>query len=36
VTPASFRKFNPAKDYLWAIPLNEISLNPNLKQNPGW
>lgn len=36
VTPASFRKFNPAKDYLWPIPLNEISLNPNLKQNPGW
>lgn len=36
VTPASFRKFNPAKDYLWPMPLNEISLNPNLKQNPGW
>jgi len=36
VTPASFRKFNPAKDYLWPLPLNEISLNPNLKQNPGW
>ena len=36
VTPASFRKFDPAKDYLWPMPLNEISLNPNLKQNPGW
>jgi hypothetical protein len=36
VTPASFRRFDPAKDYLWPIPLNEISLNPNLKQNPGW
>ena len=36
VTPASFRKFNPAKDYLWPMPLNEISLNPKLKQNPGW
>ena len=36
VTPASFRKFDPAKDYLWPLPLNEISLNPNLKQNPGW
>ncbi len=36
VTAASFRKFNPAKDYLWPMPLNEISLNPNLKQNPGW
>ncbi len=36
VTPASFRKFDPAKDYLWPLPLNEISLNPNLKQNPSW
>jgi hypothetical protein len=36
VTPASFRKFDAAKDYLWPLPLNEISLNPNLKQNPGW
>lgn len=36
VTAASFRKFDPAKDYLWPLPLNEISLNPNLKQNPGW
>lgn len=36
VQDASFRKFNPAKDYLWPIPLNEISLNPNLKQNPNW
>lgn len=36
VTAANFRRFDPAKDYLWPIPLNEISLNPNLKQNPGW
>lgn len=36
VQEASFRKFNPTKDYLWPIPLNEISLNPNLKQNPNW
>jgi starch-binding outer membrane protein, SusD/RagB family len=36
VTPASFRRFDAAKDYLWPIPLNEISLNPNLSQNPGW
>jgi starch-binding outer membrane protein, SusD/RagB family len=36
VTPASFRRFDAAKDYLWPIPLNEISLNPNLKQNTGW
>ncbi len=30
------RRFNPAKDYLWPLPLNEIALNPQLKQNPGW
>ncbi len=36
VQDASFRKFNPARDYLWPMPLNEISLNPNLKQNPNW
>jgi starch-binding outer membrane protein, SusD/RagB family len=36
VTPASFRRFNAERDYLWPIPLNEISLNPNLTQNPGW
>jgi len=28
----------PANDYqfIWAIPSNDLSLNPNLKQNPGW
>jgi len=28
----------PATDYqfVWAIPSNDLSLNPNLKQNPGW
>lgn len=36
VQPASFRKFNPARDYLWPIPLNELSLNPALEQNPNW
>ncbi|QRR01800.1 RagB/SusD family nutrient uptake outer membrane protein [Dyadobacter sandarakinus] len=36
VQDASFRKFNPAKDYLWPIPINEIALNPNLQQNTGW
>lgn len=36
VQDASFRKFNPAKDYLWPLPVNEIGLNPALKQNPGW
>ena len=31
------RKFNPNKDYLWAIPQTEIDLsNGVLKQNPGY
>lgn len=29
-------KSYPDKDYLSPIPFNEITLNPNLKQNPGW
>jgi starch-binding outer membrane protein, SusD/RagB family len=28
--------FKPERDYLECIPLNEITLNPNLVQNPGW
>jgi hypothetical protein len=28
--------FNPARDYLSPIPSDEITLNNNLKQNPGW
>ncbi|HBL74793.1 MAG: carbohydrate-binding protein SusD [Bacteroidetes bacterium GWF2_42_66] len=28
--------FNETKHYLWPIPLNAISQNPNLGQNPGW
>jgi hypothetical protein len=28
--------FNPQRDYLYPIPTNELSLNPNLTQNPGW
>jgi len=28
--------YNLAKDNLLPIPENEIALNPNLKQNPGW
>jgi hypothetical protein len=24
------------RNYLWPIPQNEIELNPNLEQNPGW
>lgn len=33
---ASFRKFNPARDYLWALPTQEIALNGKLAQNPNW
>lgn len=29
-------KFNPDRDYLYPIPINELTLNKNLKQNPGW
>ena len=29
-------RFNPQRDYLWAIPANEINLNANLTQNPNW
>jgi hypothetical protein len=29
--------FNPNRDYLYPIPLNEISLSGGaIKQNPGW
>lgn len=30
------RSFDVKKNYLYPLPLREISLNPNLKQNPGW
>ncbi|NLR77378.1 RagB/SusD family nutrient uptake outer membrane protein [Chitinophaga eiseniae] len=30
------RKFNPARDYVWPIPLVEINANPNMQQNPNW
>lgn len=33
---ASKRSFNPARDYLWPIPTNELGLDPNLTQNPNW
>ncbi|WP_316813092.1 RagB/SusD family nutrient uptake outer membrane protein [Pedobacter heparinus] len=36
VQAAAARKFDVGKDYLWPLPLNEIALNPQLKQNPGW
>lgn len=30
------RRFDPAKDYLWPLPVNELALNPQLVQNPAW
>lgn len=33
---AATRKFDPARDYLWPLPISELSLNPNLVQNPKW
>lgn len=29
-------KFREGQDYLYSIPQDELVLNPNLKQNPGW
>ena len=28
--------WNDARDYYYGIPLEDLSLNPNLEQNPGW
>ncbi len=28
--------FNPGRDYLSPLPTNELTINPNLTQNPGW
>ncbi len=36
VQSGSSRMFDPGKDYLFPLPLREISLNPNLEQNPNW
>lgn len=32
----SGRPFDPSKNYLYPLPTNELVLNPNLKQNPGY
>ncbi|GEO05732.1 hypothetical protein AAE02nite_33960 [Adhaeribacter aerolatus] len=32
----SGRRFDPAKNYLWPIPITQFQRNPNLGQNPGW
>lgn len=34
--PAVQRGFNANRDYLWPLPFNELLLNPNLTQNPGY
>ena len=37
IEKAEDRKFDPAKDYLYPVPLNEISLSGGaVVQNPGW
>ena len=36
VQSGTSRSFDPSKDYLYPLPLRELSLNPNLEQNPGW
>lgn len=33
---ASLREFDASKDYLFPFPTDQIGLNPNLEQNPGW
>ncbi|PUV26138.1 hypothetical protein DCO56_04025 [Sphingobacterium athyrii] len=30
------KAFDETKDYLYPIPVQELQLNRNLKQNPGW
>jgi hypothetical protein len=36
--PSTVNLSIPAGDYqfIWAIPSNDLTLNPNLTQNPGW
>ncbi len=33
---AGQRSFDKNKHYLWPVPREERSINPNLSQNPGW
>ena len=30
------KSFNENRDYLWPLPIEDLTLNPNLTQNPGW
>jgi starch-binding outer membrane protein, SusD/RagB family len=34
--PTLTKKFDETKDYLYPLPVQQLLLNPNLKQNPGW
>jgi hypothetical protein len=34
-TPIQNRRFTTT-NYLWPIPLGELNINSNIKQNPGW
>ncbi|MDF2515807.1 MAG: RagB/SusD family nutrient uptake outer membrane protein [Sphingobacterium sp.] len=36
VNPLIKKVFDENKDYLYPIPVQELQLNTNLKQNPGW
>ncbi len=36
VEPATKRNFDPAKHYLWPLPLEQLGLNPAMDQNPNW
>jgi hypothetical protein len=36
VQDASKRQFNPSRDYLWPLPLQELGLNVNMTPNPNW
>ena len=36
VIDVGLRAFNSPRDYLHPISFNELNINPNLVQNPGW
>ncbi|MBR7004780.1 MAG: RagB/SusD family nutrient uptake outer membrane protein, partial [Bacteroidales bacterium] len=36
IVPFYQMHFEAPKNYLWPIPANDILVNPNLSQNPGW
>lgn len=36
INPQLKKEWNENRDYFYPIPINERSLNRNLKQNPGW